>query len=208
MNITQEQFKEWNDAISCASFGNSYSIKQFKNKHPDLYRHMMAMLSKRKKLRAIFSAYESLTSNIYWGTLTWNEDEDKQIEKTKRQQALRFLQRFFKLYAFVEEYGTENGRYHVHFFGVIKEYTDYELIRSKWHSFCQIELLKQWEYKRKAKYLTKYVVKQVPRIRVDRRTVLLLKQHRRYQRMYNLGFTFQEKDYYNNDVCDVVEFPF
>lgn len=207
MEITEQQYKEWNNAIINAGLGSNISLKQFQLDYPDLYRHMTSMLRKRTKLNKAIAAMTSMSPYLYWGSLTFNEEEEIKEEKTKRKQAIRFLNRFFRLWLMVEEYGTEGGRYHIHFLAVLKDYTDYEVIRSKWHSFVQIELLKTYDYKRKVKYLTKYAVKQVPRIRLSKRTALLLKDYMKRNGWLIHHFNFYETEYFrNND--DVIDLPF
>lgn len=208
LTITDEQFEEWKNAITCAEFGHSQSIKLFASKYPELYAHMSSMLRKRTKLRSTLEAYKTISPFIYWGALTWNEEHDNVNEKIKRNQALRFFDKFFKLYCFVEEYGEDNGRYHIHFFGVIKsEDITYDLMRDNWHSFLQIECLKSYECNKKIKYVTKYAVKQVPRVRMNKRSVKLLKEFKTYKHMKNIGFDFYEKDF-SWQIVDLMDLPF
>jgi len=209
ITITDEQFAEWNNAITCAEFGSSGSIKLFAEKYPDLYKHMSSMLRKRTRLRSILQAYTHVSIFIYWGALTWNEEEDSLCERSKRAQALRFFNKFFKLYTFVEEYGEEEGRYHVHFFGVIKDKnTTYDEMRECWHSYLQIECLyKTYELRKKIKYVTKYAVKQVPRIRMDKRSVKLVKDYKKMKHYRDTGWDCLNDDYWKK-VIDVVDLPF
>lgn len=209
ITITDEQFKEWNDAITCAEFGSSGSIKLFANKYPDLYKHMSSMLRKRTKLRSTIQAYRDISCYIYWGALTWNEEQDSLCERTKRAQALRFFDKFFKLYTFVEEYGEEEGRYHIHFFGILKDSSiTYDLMRDNWHSYLQVECLyKYYDIKKKITYVTKYCVKQVPRIRMDKRSIKLLKDYKLNKHWINIGFDCFKSDYFNK-ISDLLDLPF
>lgn len=203
--ITKEQYEEWRNALLNAQAGNSKSIKEFGNKYPDLYKHISSMLRKRTKLKSTLEAYKSVSEYIYWGSLTWNNEHNDISEKVKRNQALRFFDKFFELYCFVEEYGEENGRYHIHFLGVLKaKDITYDLMRENWHSFIQIECLRPYEVSKKVKYLTKYCVKQVPRIRMDKRSVKLLKDYKRYKRMKCLGFDFYGV-VFNKEIEDIKE---
>ena len=212
ITISEEQYSEWRNAILNASAGNSRSMNEFAKKYPELYKHISSMLRKRTKLKSTLEAYKSVSEFIYWGSLTWNEEHDNVNEKVKRNQALRFFDKFFKLYTFVEEYGEEKGRYHIHFLGILKDKEiKYESMRECWHSFIQIECLKSYEINKKVKYLTKYCVKQVPRVRMNKRSVALLRDFKRYKHMKNIGFDFYEETY-DNQVMDIrepiIELPF
>lgn len=212
MQITEEQYSEWRNAICNASVGNSKSINEFANNYPELYKHISSMLRKRTKLKSTIGAYKSISDYIYWGALTWSEEHYELNEKTKRKQALRFFDKFFKLYTFVEEYGEEHGRYHIHFLGILKDKSiTFDMMRASWHSYMQIECLKPYEVTKKIKYITKYAVKQVPRVRMDKRSVALLKDFKKYKHMKNLGFEFFEGEYSKliSDIKEPVnELPF
>lgn len=196
ITITEEQYSQWRNAVLNASAGCNIGINKFSKDYPELYKHISSMLRKRTKLKSTIEAYKSISEFIYWGSLTWNEEHDGANEETKRKQALRFFEKFFKLYTFVEEYGEENGRYHIHFLGVLKDKgITYDVMRSEWHSFIQIECLKPYQVNKKVKYLTKYCVKQVPRVRMNKRSVALLKDYKRYKHMKNIGFDCFEGDF-------------
>ena len=206
LTITKEQYDEWRNAIYNAQSGHTQSVNNFKSKYPELFKHISSMLRKRTKLKSIIEAYKTISEYIYWGSLTWDNEHNDLEEKTKRKQALRFFDKFFKLYTFVEEYGEENGRYHIHFLGVLRDKDiTYESMYSCWHSRSEIECLKPYQCSKKVKYLTKYCVKQVPRVRMDKRSVKLLKQHKRYKHMTGIGFSFFESEY-NEQIRDVKEF--
>lgn len=205
LSISDEQYSEWRNALFNAQAGHSKSIKEFSDKYPELYKHISAMLRKRTKLKSTLEAYKSVSDYIYWGSLTWNEEHDGANEEAKRKQALRFFDKFFKLYTFVEEYGEENGRYHIHFLGVLKDKEiTYDVMREEWHSFIQIECLKPYAISKKVKYLTKYCVKSVPRVRMNKRSVALLKDYKRYKHMKNVGFEFYE-GIFNTQIVDIKE---
>lgn len=207
MLITNEQYALWNNAIINASLGSNQTLKEFAQLYPDLYRYLTAMLRKRTKIKMTLSAMSTITDKIYWGALTFNEEETDKLESTKRKQVLRFLDKYFKVFCFVEEYGEENDRYHIHFFGVMRKPTDYECMRQDWHSFLFIELLKPYEYKRKAKYLTKYAVKSVPRVRMSKRCIELVKDYRKLKSFRQSHFDFYDETYWRNAI-DVVDTPF
>jgi len=205
LKITNEQYEEWRNALLNAQAGHSLSLKAFANKYPELYKHISSMLRKRTKLRSILGAFKSVSKYIYWGHLTWDDEHNVKDEKIKRNQALRFFDKFFKLYCFVEEYGEENERYHIHFFGVLKDKeTNYETMYQGWHSRIEIECLKPGQHNKKIKYLTKYAVKQVPRIRMSKRAVALLKDYKPYKHMIAIGFDFY-KEIYEEKLTDIKE---
>ena len=208
IEITSEQYREWNDAILCASCSNSYGLKLFKEKYPDLYRHMTSMLNKRTKISNTLKAFMSICPFVYWGALTFNEEQDIKDLGTKRKQVRRFLDKFFKVYLYVEELGSENERFHVHFLGLIKDGVTFDLMRDNWHSFMQIECLyKYYDVKKKIKYVTKYAVKQVPRIHMNTRALKLCKDYKRNKRLTNLGFEYSKREY-NAKNYDLLDLPF
>jgi len=81
------------------------------------------------------------------------------------------------VYEIIEEYGEEKGRYHVHFLGVMKEDKTYLEFHSGWNSYSYIEGLRS--VKKASKYLCDYVVKQVPRIRRNKRLIDLMKSDKK-----------------------------
>ena len=208
IEITEEQYKLWNDAITCAQFGNSYSIKQFKDSYPDLYRHMTSMLNKRTKICKTLQAYMSVCPFVYWGDLTFNEEEDRKDIKTKRKQVQRYLDKFFKLYLYVEEEGSENERWHIHYLGILRNDITFQMLYDSWHSISHCECIyKYYEVKKKIKYITKYCVKQVPRIHMNTRSILLVKQYKRKKHWENIGFNCFKMDYVE-EISDLLELPF
>lgn len=212
IELTDEQYEEWRNALLNAQAGSSFGVKEFASKYPELYKHISAMLRKRTKLRSTLEAYKSVSEFIYWGHLTWDDEHNEESEETKRQQALRFFAKYFKLYCFVEEYGEENERYHIHFFGVLKSKSiTYEMMYQGWHSRIKMECLKTYSERiKKIRYLTKYCVKQVPRIRMDKRSIALLKDYKQYKHMVAIGFeSFKEE--YDAKVLDLhqdIDLPF
>ena len=208
LEITQEQYKLWNDAITCAQFGNNYSLKQFKEAYPDLYRHMTSMLNKRTKISKTLQAFMSVCPYVYWGDLTFNEEEDIKDIKTKRKQVQRYLDKYFKLYLYVEELGEDNERWHVHYLGILRNDITYEELYSNWHSISHCECLYGYSsIKKKIKYITKYCVKQVPRIHMSKRAIVLLKQYKVKKHWENIGFDCFKMDYVEQ-IWDLLDMPF
>ena len=145
---------------------------------------------------------------VYWGALTFNEEEDKKDLKTKRKQVQRFLDKFFKLYLYVEENGEENERWHIHFLGILKDDITYEMLYDSWHSRAECECLyKYYDIKKKIKYVTKYVVKQVPRLHMNKRAITLTRQYKKYKSWKNHGFKSFDMDYIQ-EIDDLLLLPF
>lgn len=207
MIITKEQFKEWNDAITCAQFRNPYSLRLFKEKYPDLFRHMTSMLRKRTKLRTTIEAFRSVSPFVYWGALTWSEEENDLNELSKRKQATRFLDKFFACYVYVEEYGEEEGRYHIHFFGLMSKFYTFDEMYNEWHSRLEIECLKDYQCSKKIKYVTKYAVKDVPRLHMNARAKQLVLDYRQKKKFDSIGFECLTRDYWTK-IVDLYDLPF
>ena len=145
---------------------------------------------------------------IYWGALTFNEEEDCKDLKTKRKQVQRYLDKYFKLYVYVEELGDDNERWHIHFLGVLKNGITYQELYDNWHSRAECECLyKYYEIKKKIKYITKYVVKQVPRIHMNKRAIVLCRDYKVHKHYKRLGFNCFDTEY-NYQILDLLELPF
>lgn len=208
LTISEEQYKQWNDAISCASFGDCRPLKHYKELYPDLYRHMTSMLNKRTKISKTLQAYMSVCPFVYWGDLTFNEEEDVKDLGTKRKQVQRYLDKFFKLYLYVEEEGSENERWHIHYLGILRDGISFNDLYNGWHSISHCECIyKYYEVKKKIKYITKYCVKQVPRVHMSKRSIQLLKDYKKSKMWHNLGFEGLSKEYWMQ-ITDLMDLPF
>lgn len=166
--------------------GNNEPMNRFKLLHRDYYDLANKNYHKRKIIRENIYAMKMISKNVVWGSLTFDEDHDKQSEKTKRQQVLRHLNKYLVCYLFVEEYGEENGRYHVHFIGVIKNNVLYLDFINAWHSRCEIE--KMYSVKQACNYLTDYVSKQAPRIRRNKELIKVFNHYKKSISWKNYGF--------------------
>jgi hypothetical protein len=139
---------------------------------------MQSILNKRSSIRKDLEFMQSIGyGRVYFGALTFNNELDVKSEKNKRKMAQRYLDKFMPVYEIIEEYGEEKGRYHVHFLGVMKEDKTYLEFHSGWNSYSYIEGLRS--VKKASKYLCDYVVKQVPRIRRNKRLIDLMKSDKK-----------------------------
>lgn len=156
--------KEWRTAVYNSANGCNSLVNAFKINHPNEYKLFNAMYRKRTELNRDCAILQDLGLPVYWITLTFNNDKDLNKIESKRKEAQRMLNDIAVCYVIVEEYGEENDRYHIHGFLSFKlGYGFQDFI--EWHSRQKIELLEGSKIKRKVRYLTNYLVKQVPRIR-------------------------------------------
>lgn len=162
--------------------GSNESMKVFREKYPNEYKIINAMYHKRVKLKQDIDIMIDMSCNeVYFGTLTFDSSQDSKSERTKRQQALRHLANFFLLYDFVEEYGEERGRYHIHFVGVFRHGKTIPDFKEQWHSFVKID--RCYSKRKVARYICDYVVKQVPRIRRNKK---LIECSKMYKKAHNI----------------------
>lgn len=145
----------------------SPAILSFRLSHPDEYRTISAMHRKRTQLKKDIKAMWSYSHRLAWFTLTYDQVKDKNTERYKRKEAFEFLNGVFKMFNAVEEYGEQEGRYHIHGFGVFLDGKDLEDFY-EWHSREEIRLLNNYIVEKKIKYLTNYATKNVPRLRRNR----------------------------------------
>lgn len=136
------------------------------------------VIRRRTKLRRIFKAYIELNRPIFFITLTFdNEILESRELKNLRRKARRFLFDRCDYYTFIEEYGEEKNRYHLHGLVVLKN-DNWELIK-EW-SFRQnikrIEIDKD-SIKRVPKYLCKYLSKQDTRITMCKASIELFRDY-------------------------------
>lgn len=172
--IRQEYF----NAVYNQQSGFNEPMQRFKEKYPELFSMVNAMYHRRKTIRENVYCMRKITkSGLVFGDLTYDNEHDKESAATKRKQATRYLNKCFEVYLFVEELGSERERYHIHFIGVLKSGIEYKTFHDGWHSFSQIE--KVISVKNSVNYLTDYVVKQVPRIRRNKKLVDAFKHYQK-----------------------------
>lgn len=151
------------------------ALNCFKIEHPREFSIIFGQYSKRCKLNKNVDALFKLSPDVYWFTLTFNENKDSNNETTKRKEAFNHLNNCFIAFVAVEEYGEDNERYHLHGFGVFRRNKDFKNFTS-WHSRQNIKKLcieNEKAVKKKIKYLTNYACKCVPRIRRNKKMVEL-----------------------------------
>jgi len=180
---------------------NSTRMSAFKLEHAQVYQYLNSFYRLRTEL---FKDIEilRLIGQCYWFTLTFNQDRDKSLTTTKRKQATRFLNDLFIAYEMVEEYGSSKGRYHIHGFGVFRENKGFEDFR-KWPSRQKIETLPYKSLKDKARYLTKYAVKDLPRRRRSKTLVYLSKSYNKNKGLRLNGFESCFNCAFNNALLKV-----
>lgn len=185
--FSEELKREYFNALYNQQNGNNEPMKAFRLSHFELYSTVNAMYHKRKVLRENIECMKSLSSGaVCFGALTYDNEHDLATEENKRRQATRYLDKCFKLYLFVEEYGDDKNRYHIHYIGILKRNLTYLEFLNGWHSRAQIE--KVISTKRAINYLTDYVVKQVPRIRRNKRLIKTFNDYKKSLKWSNLGF--------------------
>lgn len=163
MAISESIRKEYFNALYNSQNGNNEPMKRFKFSYPKEYDLINGVYHKRIKLRQCIAAMKDVSSDsVYWGCLTFDEKSDKNLITTKRKQAQKHLNEVFDLWVMVEEFGEDNGRYHIHFIGVFKVGKSFDDF-FKWKDREQIE--KVVSEKRISRYLCDYMSKQVPRVR-------------------------------------------
>lgn len=170
--------------------GNPEPMNRFKLLHPDYYDLANKNYHKRKIIRENIYAMKMVAKQnnnlIVWGALTFDEEHNKQKERIKRNQVLRHLSKYLVCYLFVEEYGEDNNRYHVHFIGILKNNVLYLDFINAWHSRCDIE--KMYSVKQATNYLTDYMCKQVPRIRRNKELIKVFNHYKKSINWSNYGF--------------------
>lgn len=207
MLVNDSILKEWNNAVANSCFGGSQEpLKRFKEEHIEAYKLITAMYRKRVAIKESLDIMEDMNEPIYWFTLTFNNDKDSNTIETKRKEAEKFLNSMCLCYLMVEEYGEDNGRYHIHGFLCFKYgygFVDF----TSWHSRQKIELLEEdKKKKKKVRYLTKYAVKSVPRIRRSKSLSLMYNYYKNKKRIRK-GFYEHYMNQFKSYVATVVN-PF
>lgn len=184
--FTEELMQEYFSALYNLQSGNNEPMKRFKNAHRELYSRVNANYHKRKIIYENVYAMKMVSSNIVFGALTFDNEHDNQPIKIKRNQVLRHLTKYLVSFVFVEELGSLNERYHVHFIGILKNEVKYLDFCCAWHSRAQIE--KVISVKKSVNYLTDYVVKTAPRIRRSKKMIELCNHYKKSNSWKQYGF--------------------
>lgn len=201
--MDNEIIKEWQSACFNSQSGFSQSIVDFKNKYPNEYKIITAMYRKRVGINECLTIMQDMEEPIYWFTLTFNNSKDSNSVNTKRREAQIFLNRISMCYLMVEEYGEDNGRYHIHGFLCFKYGFGFIDFKEEWHSRQKLECIDGAKLKKKVRYLTKYACKQVPRLRRSQTMSKLcnyLKQHKGMKRCFPDVYLKDFKTYVANTI--------
>lgn len=182
--ITEEIRKEYINALYNFQSGSKELMPLFISKYPKQYKKIMTMYRKRTELNNTIETMKLLNEPIYWFTLTFNNDKDSNTIETKRKDAQRFLNRICSVYIMVEEFGEDNGRYHIHGFLCFRYgFGIFDFMQ--WHSREDIRELKTG-IKKQVKYLTDYNTKSIPRLRRSKSLSVLCGYFKKHKRMYKL----------------------
>lgn len=207
VTITEDIRKEYINALCNSQNGSVELMAQFKEKYPREYSLINTMYRKRVSIKESLDVMQYLNEPLYWFTLTFNNSKDKNNIASKRKEAMKYLNSLCLVYLLIEEFGEDNGRYHVHGFLCFKYGYGFEDFK-KWHSRQNLVLIdeKNCVSMKKIRYLTNYSAKSAPRIRRSRslsRLYAYYKSHKRFSR--NFPKTFVEE--FNNQIAKCVN-PF
>lgn len=184
--LTRDIVDLYYQAVKGSIEGEYWKVGQFSKMYPIEYKFLSSIHRKRSKINNCIKAINSLGKDIYWGTLTFNNDKDLNLIKTKRREAFLWLNTKMDYFLLVEEFGEDNGRYHLHFIGSLKYEINVEDFMNHWHSREQIRKVNL--NKNLSSYMVKYLSKDLPRIRCNKSLVALVKAYKVGLRMDNLGF--------------------
>lgn len=151
-------------------------MQMFKQEYPNQYKRFNAVHRKRAVINESLSAMKSISEEVYFGTLTFNARKNLNKVASKRKEAFTKLNAIFEYLLLVEEYGEDNGRYHIHFLGVFKEDHTFDSFKLVWnHSRQNLKTLSPNAHI--SQYLCKYLVKDLPRIRRNKKLVALAREY-------------------------------
>lgn len=210
--LSKQTLNEFYNALSsCSTHGNNRPLKIFKDNHPEDFSLISSVYHKRCAVGRNLEAMESTNNKVYFCTLTFNDENNDRKEENKRKQAWRFLNNIFEFVLMVEEYGENNGRYHLHLFGTFKNEKTFNDFFA-WYETqnvgrCDIKTLTKRNKKKLSKYVCDYTIKQAPRIRRNKRLVALEKSFKRSKTMNNYGFTYYE-NVYKAEITELIDLPF
>lgn len=176
LDITPDIVNKYYEAMRYANEYFDDPMKEFIKEYPLEYKHLQLVHQKRVKVNSNVEAMKLLNVPLYFGTLTYDETKDHNKIESKRKEAFMFLNSLFSYVLLVEEYGEVNERYHVHFVGAFREGKTFEDF-TKWHSRQNLKQLSDED--NISRYLCKYITKQVPRIRRNKRLIALEKEYKK-----------------------------
>lgn len=194
MVITEELRKEYFDALNNQEMSwNAQPMTEFRINHPLEYQYINSVYHKRCKLKKDIKCLFSVSENVYFGTLTFDNEEDKKKEITKRKNAFKFLNNIFGLWCCVEEHGEDNGRYHLHCIGVFRQgktFNDW----FAWSGREDIKKIKKNQCNKVASYLCDYMSKASPRLRRNKLFVQVSRLYQKRKSLNNRGWNYQDKE--------------
>lgn len=160
------------EAVASSICDDYLPMQLFKQKYPNEYKRFNAVHRRRATIRESIDAMKIVSEKIYFGTLTFNNAKNLNKLVCKRKEAFKKLNAEFEYVLLVEEYGEDNGRYHIHFLGLFKKDHNFDSFARSWsHSRQNLRLLNDKE--NVAQYLCKYLCKDLPRIRRNKALVSL-----------------------------------
>lgn len=200
--FTEELKREYFNALYNLQDGNNEPMAIFKNSHRELFDRVNKNYHKRKAIRENVFAMRMVSSELYCGSLTFDQVHDPQSEETKRKQARRHLDKYMQCYLYVEEYGEDNGRYHIHFIGVLDYGITYKEFYNNWHS--RVEMSRVKKIKSAVNYLTDYVSKQAPRIRRNKKMMYIFNRYKKSKMWSQYGFEGLAKEEEESAIINLV----
>lgn len=175
----QEVREKYFNAVKCAMKWEEYdALCDFKRKYPEQFSFFQKVHRLRSEINKDLQVMKMVSSEIYFGTLTFNAAKNKNKEACKRKEAFEKLKRIFKYVLLVEEYGGVNGRFHIHFLAAFKNDHNFHDFTKMWHSRQNI---KEVNDDNVGKYLVSYVVKDLPRLHRNRELCWLRKKYTKYK---------------------------
>lgn len=112
--------KLYYEAVRDAADYEDYEpLAVFKSLFPQEYKHFCKVHYRRSAIHKCIDAMKSVSSKVYFGTLTFKSSKNRNKIETKRKEAEKKLNSEFSYWLMVEEYGEDNGRYHIHFLGYL-----------------------------------------------------------------------------------------
>lgn len=179
--------------------GNYYALDKFKEWFPSTFTRLQSTLNKRTIIKNDIKTLQSFKRGlVVFGALTFSDSNYKDNEKNMRIKAQRYLERYMPIYELIEEYGEDKGRYHIHFLGILKEGITYLEFHAGWEDYSYIERVKDHkkDLKKVSKYLCDYIVKQVPRIRRNKRFIKV----KDLQLKLDRASSEEDKNYYKLEI--------
>lgn len=177
---------------ACCEYDDFDKMRAFKKLFPNEYKRFSAVARKRCEIRKSVDAMGVLGRDVYFGTLTYNNAKNRNKEEIKRKEAFEKLNSVFEYVLLVEEYGEDTNRYHIHFLGVFRANKDFDSFKAVWsHSRQNLRLLDS--NSKIDKYLCKYLTKDLPRLRRNKRLCGLVKRYKTLEHATSTKYFPKEK---------------